>query len=79
VTSLARSDDDRWNVTVGLLELHRVPDTDDLIGSYEAELDESGELLAYQRVGRYSRRQTQAEQRDGDLNGDTFWEGEVER
>ena len=49
---------------VEALELRRVPDTDDLIGSYEAELDETGELPAYRRVGRYSHCHTQVQQRD---------------
>ena len=54
VTALARADD-IWSVTVELLELPRMPDTDDLLGSYEAQLDYSGELLRYRRVRRYPR------------------------
>jgi Gas vesicle synthesis protein GvpO len=54
VTALARADD-IWSVTVELLELPRMPDTDDLLGSYEAQLDDSGELLRYRRVRRYPR------------------------
>ena len=59
VTGLERRDDGGWGVTVELLELRRVPETHDLIGSYEAELDESGHLRAYQRVARYGRCQLQ--------------------
>ena len=55
VTSLERADDGGWRVTVELLELSRVPDTDDILGSYRAELDENGELLSYQRLRRYAR------------------------
>jgi Gas vesicle synthesis protein GvpO len=54
VTALARADD-IWSVTVELLELSRMPDTDDLLGSFEAQLDDSGELLRYRRVRRYPR------------------------
>ena len=54
VTALARADD-IWSVTVELLELPRMPDTDDVLGSYEAQLDDSGELLRYRRVRRYPR------------------------
>jgi ADP-ribose pyrophosphatase YjhB (NUDIX family) len=54
VTALARADD-IWSVTVELLELSRIPDTDDLLGSYAAQLDDSGELLRYRRVRRYPR------------------------
>jgi len=47
VTSLERSEDGgTWWVTVELLELSRIPETVDLLGSYEAELDESGELVS---------------------------------
>jgi len=58
VTSLDRSDDGGWNVTVELLELARVPETDDVLGAYETQLDEDGELLGYRRVSRYSRSQS---------------------
>jgi hypothetical protein len=62
VTSLERADDGTWKVTVELLELSRVPETDDMLGSYEAELDEDGELLGYKRLRRYSRSQAGMEQ-----------------
>lgn len=61
VTSLERADDGTWKVTVELLELSRIPETDDVLGAYEAELDESGELLGYRRLRRYARSQAQAE------------------
>ena len=57
VTSLEQSDDGAWIITVELLELSRIPETDDVIGSYEAEIDESGELLGYRRLRRYARSQ----------------------
>ena len=66
VTSLERSEDGgTWWVTVELLELSRIPETDDLIGSYEAELDQSGELISYRRVRRYARSQAQDQQFSG--------------
>jgi hypothetical protein len=55
VTSLERHDDGMWKVTVELLELSRIPNTDDVLGTYEASLDASGELLGYRRVRRYAR------------------------
>jgi hypothetical protein len=61
VTSLERGEDG-WVVTVELLELSRIPDTDDILGSYEAEVDERGELLAYRRLRRYPRSQSGDEQ-----------------
>ena len=57
MTSLEQSDDGTWKVTVELLELSRIPETDDLLGSYEAELDEHGDLISYRRVRRYARSQ----------------------
>jgi Gas vesicle synthesis protein GvpO len=55
VTALERSDDGTWKITVEVLELSRTPETDDVIGSYETELDEEGELLGYRRLRRYPR------------------------
>lgn len=57
VTGLERAEDDTWFVTVELLELSRVPDTEDVLGSYEVRLDQDGELLGYRRVRRYARSQ----------------------
>jgi Gas vesicle synthesis protein GvpO len=54
-TALQRGDDGTWRIAVELLELARIPETDDMLGSYEAQLDESGELLRYRRVRRYAR------------------------
>jgi transcriptional regulator with XRE-family HTH domain len=61
VSSLEQDDDGTWKVVVEVLELSRVPSTDDVIGSYEAELDEDGELLGYRRIRRYPR--SKAEER----------------
>jgi hypothetical protein len=55
VTSLERDDDGTWKVTVELLELSRIPETDDVLGTYEASVDASGELLGYRRIRRYAR------------------------
>jgi hypothetical protein len=55
VTALARLDDGTWRVTVELLELSRIPQTDDVLGSFEAQLDDRGRLLRYRRVRRYAR------------------------
>ena|SRR5215216_6055167 len=55
VTSLEYVDDGTWRVTLELLELSRVPETDDILGSYAVALDEDGEILGYRRLGRYAR------------------------
>jgi Gas vesicle synthesis protein GvpO len=55
VTEVEQYDDGTWNVTIELLELSRVPETNDIIGSYEVEVDEDGRLIGYRRVRRYAR------------------------
>jgi hypothetical protein len=57
VTSLQQSDDGTWRVAVELLELTRIPEANDVLGSYDVELDETGALLGYKRVRRYVRSQ----------------------
>jgi len=57
VTSLEQAEDGTWQVTVEMLELSRIPETDDMLGSYEVELDEDGEIIGYRRLRRYSRSQ----------------------
>jgi hypothetical protein len=52
-------------VTLELLELPRIPDTTSVLGSYEALLDGNGDLLEAKRVRRYSRNQTDVQQRGG--------------
>jgi hypothetical protein len=54
-------DGDQWQVTVDVLELARVPNTTDVLGSYVIQLDEQGTLRGYRRAGRYTRGQV-----DGD-------------
>ncbi|GGB35338.1 hypothetical protein GCM10011492_27530 [Flexivirga endophytica] len=48
-------DEDGWTVQVDVLEMMRVPDTTDLLATYEVDTDSDGELLAYRRVRRYIR------------------------
>jgi Gas vesicle synthesis protein GvpO len=55
VTSLERYDDGKWRVTVEMLEFSRIPETDDVLGTYEASVTPNGELLGYRRVRRYPR------------------------
>ncbi|MBC6457358.1 gas vesicle protein [Actinomadura sp. HBU206391] len=58
ITSLEHTDDGRWRIGVEVVEIHRIPDTTDILALYEAELDECGELIAYRRTQRYARAQT---------------------
>ncbi len=52
VSALTRSDDG-WMVTVEVVEVERVPATTNVVGSYEVQLDQDGELVGYERVRRY--------------------------
>jgi hypothetical protein len=66
VTAVEQAEDGTWIVTVELLELSRIPDTDDVLGSYEVQLDDSGELLGYRRLRRYPRSHAGEEQAVGE-------------
>jgi hypothetical protein len=56
VSGLDRDGDgESWVVTVEALELSRVPNTMDVIGSYQVRLSDDGELLGFRRVRRYHR------------------------
>ena len=47
--------EDSWVVGVEVVEDSRVPSSADILATYEAEFDLSGELLSYRRVRRYAR------------------------
>ena len=56
VSSL-RKEADGWHVTVELIEMRRIPDSTDVLGSYSVLLDDEGNLVSYQRTRRYHRGQ----------------------
>jgi hypothetical protein len=58
VTGIRRSDDN-WVVIVEVLEVERVPETSDVMASYEVEVDGDGEVVGFRRVRRYTRSQTE--------------------
>lgn len=58
VTGLRRTDDG-WVVELDVLELRRVPETTDVLASYEVTVDSSGELEGYRRAHRYVRGQAE--------------------
>jgi hypothetical protein len=57
VSSLSH-DEDGWHIVAELIEMKRIPETADILASYEVRLDEKGNLLNYQRTRRYMRGQT---------------------
>jgi hypothetical protein len=58
VTGLDRAEDERWVVTVEVVELARIPNTMDVMGTFEVTLSEGGELVGLRRSGRHRRSQT---------------------
>ena len=48
-------DGEFWRVTVDVLELTRLPNTTDILGSYVVQLDERGTLRGLKRARRYVR------------------------
>ena len=58
VTGLHRTDDG-WVVELDVLELRRVPETTDVLATYEVTVDSSGELEGYRRAHRYVRGQAE--------------------
>jgi hypothetical protein len=53
--------DGGWRVGVEVVEIRRVPATTDVLATYEAELNASGDLMSYRRTRRYSRAGRQAD------------------
>src|SRR3954470_17839177 len=52
-------DDDGFVVTLEVVELRRVPDSTDVLGSYAVSVDAKGELEGYRRTRRYYRSQVE--------------------
>ena len=50
--------DDGWRAVVEVVERRSVPDTQDVIGRYEIELDPDGTVHGYRRLDRYRRGDT---------------------
>lgn len=54
ITGLERTDEG-WTVQVEVVEVHRIPNTTDVLALYEVQADERGSLLGYRRLRRYAR------------------------
>jgi len=57
VLGVQPDDDGGWHVIVQVVELSRVPNSTDVLGTYLVTLDDDGELEGYQRQRRYIRSQ----------------------
>lgn len=58
VVSLQRGEEG-WTVGVEVVEIHRIPDTADVLGLYQVTVDDRGDLVSYRRAKRYSRNQSE--------------------
>lgn len=56
VSSLGR-DEQGWHVAVEMVEMKRIPDSNDVLATYDILLDDKGNLISYQRTQRYYRAQ----------------------
>ncbi len=54
--------DEGWRVTVTVVELRRIPAATDVLATYEATLNEAGDIISYHRGSRYFRDQVGIEQ-----------------
>ena len=58
VTGFRRTDDG-WVLTVEVLEVERVPETTDVMASYQVETDRDGGIVSFDRRRRYLRAETE--------------------
>jgi outer membrane biosynthesis protein TonB len=56
ISGLARTPNG-WAVTLEVVEVHRIPESTDVLASYEVELAEDGGLVRFERTRRYHRTQ----------------------
>jgi hypothetical protein len=60
VSGLARRDG-RWSVQLEVVELARIPESTDVLATYEVVLDDGGDMVSASRVRRYRRAQVEEE------------------
>jgi hypothetical protein len=54
VSSISRTADG-WRIGLEVVEVRRIPESTDVLATYEVELDPDGSLLGFERTGRYYR------------------------
>ena len=57
VFGMERDDDDNWRMSIEVVELARIPNSTDVLGSYDVTLDGDGDVVSYRRTRRYARSQ----------------------
>jgi hypothetical protein len=58
MTSVEPTDEDGWVVNFEVIEDRRIPSSSDILALYEVEVDADAELVAFRRMRRYLRSQT---------------------
>ena len=56
-----RKDEQGWHITLEMVEMKRVPDSSDVLATYETLLNDEGTLVSYQRTRRYHRSEIMSE------------------
>ncbi|HZC75228.1 MAG TPA: gas vesicle protein GvpO [Gaiellaceae bacterium] len=59
VSGIGRTSSNGWKVTLEVVELRRIPESTDVLASYEVELDGDGRFLGFSRGRRYNRSQAE--------------------
>jgi len=54
-------DEEGWSVAIDMVEHRAIPRTNDLLASFEVQLDGSGNVLRWKRLGRFLRNQSPQE------------------
>lgn len=55
VTGVRKTADGAWSVLIDVVELERIPATTTVMATYRVDVDTDGELLACERLRRYTR------------------------
>ena len=55
VTGVRRTPEGDWSVLIDVVELERIPATTSVMATYRVDIDGGGELLACERLRRYTR------------------------
>lgn len=55
VTGVRKTPEGGWSVLIDVVELERIPATTSVLATYRVDVDPGGELLACERLRRYTR------------------------
>lgn len=55
VTGVRKTPEGDWSVLIDVVELERIPATTTVLATYRVDIDPGGELLACERLRRYTR------------------------